>query len=181
MSRTEQITSTMNYRRAEPADAAALAAFAAESFRDTFAAHNTAQDMRAYLDEAYGVGQQSRELADPEMRTLLAESANGIAGFAQVRRKGVPACVTQSRPVEIYRFYVDRRAHGTGVAARLMDEALHAARELGGEHVWLGVWERNARAIAFYMKRGFRDVGSQQFQLGADLQTDRVLVLPLPQ
>ena len=83
--------------------------------------------------------------------------------------------MNQDAPVEIYRFYVDATAHGTGVAQRLMSEALAAARDLGGTHAWLGVWERNPRAIAFYFKCGFRDVGRQLFQLGADSQTDRVL------
>jgi ribosomal protein S18 acetylase RimI-like enzyme len=171
--------SAVTYRRAVPADAPALAAFATCTFTDTYASHNTDEDMRAYLAGAYGVDHQTRELTDPEMITVLAESSNGIVGFAQLRRKAVPACITQSRPVEVYRFYVDQPAHGTGVAGRLMAEAIGAARDLGGEHLWLGVWERNDRAIAFYRKQGFEDVGTQTFQLGADRQTDRVLVLPL--
>jgi diamine N-acetyltransferase len=180
MSGKGQTLAKVTCRRGEPADAAALAAFAARTFSDTYAVHNTGQDMQAYLASAYGVTQQTRELTDPSMRTVLAESEHGLVGYAQVRRKDVPDCVTQEHPVEIYRFYVDRPAHGTGVAAHLMDGALDAAREMGGEHVWLGVWERNARAIAFYVKRGFQDAGTQHFQLGTDRQTDRVLVLRLP-
>ncbi|HET9425386.1 MAG TPA: GNAT family N-acetyltransferase [Gemmatimonadaceae bacterium] len=166
-------------RRASGRDAAALAEFAARTFTDTYAAFNSEEDMRAYLAGAYGVAQQSLELADPGMITVLAESAEGIVGFAQVRRSEAPPSVTHDRPVEIYRFYVDRSAHGTGVAPRLMNAALDAARDLGGSHAWLGVWERNARAIAFYAKSGFRDVGTQTFQLGADRQTDRVVVRAL--
>jgi ribosomal protein S18 acetylase RimI-like enzyme len=162
-----------------PADAAALAAFATRTFTDTYAAHNTEEDLHAYLAGAYGVPQQTRELTDPEMITVLAEGAAGIIGYAQLRRKDLPLCVTHERPVEIYRFYVDRAAHGTGVAARLMGGALAAARDLGGKHAWLGVWERNARAIAFYKKQGFVDVGTQDFLLGSDRQTDRVLVKAL--
>jgi ribosomal protein S18 acetylase RimI-like enzyme len=163
-------------RRARAGDAAALAAFATQAFIDTYAAHNTEKDLRAYLAEAYGAPQQTRELTDPQMITVLAEGPRGIIGYAQLRRKDVPPCVTHERPVEIYRFYVDRTAHGTGVAARLMTEAFASARDLGGKHVWLGVWERNARALAFYRKQGFADVGTQDFLLGGDRQTDRVLV-----
>ena len=57
-----------------------------------------------------------------------------------------------------------------------MDEVERAARHLGGIAIWLGVWERNPRAIAFYEKCGFRDVGSQLFIVGSDPQTDRVMV-----
>ena len=78
--------------------------------------------------------------------------------------------------MEVHRFYVDRPAHGSGIARMLMSEVRRAALELGGRHVWLGVWERNARAIAFYKKTGFIDVGSHDFYVGSDRQTDRVLV-----
>jgi diamine N-acetyltransferase len=169
----------LNYRRAEPADAGALAAFAARAFTETYRAYNTPEDMRNYLASAYGVGQQTRELTDPAMITVLAESEGGLLGYVQLRKKGAPPCVTHDAPVEIYRFYVDASAHGTGVAQKLMDGAVSAAGELGGTHLWLGVWERNSRAIAFYRKSGFTDVGTQVFELGGDKQTDRVLVKPL--
>lgn len=166
----------MKIRRGSPADSAALAALAARTFTDTYAEFNTAEDMRAYVDRVYGLEQQARELEDPGMITVLADSPGGLVGFAQVRRGNAPTCVEHEDAMEVYRFYVDRSAHGTGVAARLMDGAKAAARDLGGRHMWLGVWERNARAIAFYRKSGFTDVGTTHFQLGSDRQTDRVMV-----
>jgi ribosomal protein S18 acetylase RimI-like enzyme len=166
----------VSIRRGRPEDAAALAAFAARSFASTYEAYNTPEDMRNYLASAYGVEQQTRELTDPAMITLIAESERGLRGYVQLRRKSAPPCVTHDAPVEIYRFYVDASAHGTGVAQQLMAEVESAARDLGGRHLWLGVWERNDRARAFYEKSGFADVGTQIFQLGSDKQTDRVLV-----
>jgi predicted N-acetyltransferase YhbS len=110
------------------------------------------------------------------MITVLADSGQELVGYAQLRRSEPPPCVGRDESVEIYRFYVDASAHGSGVAQGLMAEALAAARDLGGRRVWLGVWERNERARAFYKKGGFQDVGTQIFQLGTDHQTDRVLV-----
>jgi ribosomal protein S18 acetylase RimI-like enzyme len=167
---------SVTYRRGVPDDASRLAAFAAKTFTHTYAAFNTAEDMRAYIASSYGVTQQTRELTDPGMITVLAEGAGALVGYAQLRRSTPPECVGPTTSIEIYRFYVDAGAHGTGVAQRLMEAALDAARDLGGRQVWLGVWERNERARAFYRKSGFRDVGQQFFQLGADRQTDRVLV-----
>jgi RimJ/RimL family protein N-acetyltransferase len=60
-----------------------------------------------------------------------------------------------------------------------MSAACEAARELGGRSVWLAVWEHNPRAIAFYRKSGFRDVGDTTFVLGADVQTDRVMMMEI--
>ena len=170
---------SIQIRRAVDSDAAALAEFAARTFADTFGAENRAEDLRAHLESAYGITQQTRELNDPSVVTLLLHRGTTLAGYAQVRSKAPPPCVTRERPVELYRFYVDRLAHGSGVAQRLMAAARAAAREFGGLHLWLGVWERNPRALSFYKKEGFVDVGSTDFYVGPDRQTDRVLVASL--
>ncbi len=166
-------------RRGEVTDAAELAAFAARTFEETFASDNNPEDLRVHLSNNYGEQQQAKELADPNVVTLLVRQNDEIVAYAQVRRCSAPDCVTQADPVELHRFYVDRPAHGTGLAARLMQEAVNVVRELGGQHIWLGVWERNPRAIAFYSKSGFVDVGSQYYMVGPDRQVDRVLVAPV--
>jgi len=171
-------------RRAEPADAAALASFATRVFTDTYAADNTADDLAVYLTASYGARQQAEEIANPDIITLLAEEDGCLAAFAQVRRQPLPEGIKGAAGIEIWRFYVDRSWHGRGLAQSLMAGALDAARELdagkGSRKVWLGVWERNPRAIAFYEKSGFLDVGPKSFLFGRDLQNDRVLIAEIP-
>lgn len=154
-------------RRATPDDAAALAELAARTFHDTFAEHNRPEDMQAYMSEAYGEAQQRAELLDPNRITLVDVSDSTLIAYAQLRL-ALPE-------IEIGRFYVDRPWHGRGVAQSLMNAVNELARDLGATRIWLGVWEHNRRAIAFYEKCGFRDCGSQPFLLGSDLQTDRVM------
>jgi len=163
-------------RRGSVADAAELAAFAAKCFEETYSADNNPDDLRAHLDNSYGLAQQTAELADPLVLTILARSNGELVAYAQVRRNTPPLCVTHAAPVELHRFYVDQRAHGSGLASDLMEAVLQAARELQGRHIWLGVWERNPRAIAFYKKEKFVDVGSTFCMVGPDKQSDRVLV-----
>ncbi|HEX5715660.1 MAG TPA: GNAT family N-acetyltransferase [Thermoanaerobaculia bacterium] len=163
-------------RRGVVSDAPALSAFAARTFAETFGAENRPEDMQVHLASSYGVPQQTRELANPDVVTLLAHQGETLIAYAQVRRQVPPPCVTQERPIELHRFYVDRPAHGSGIARVLMSAVHQAASELGGQHLWLGVWEHNPRAIAFYTKVGFVDVGSKDFYVGSDRQTDRVLV-----
>ena len=166
-------------RRATVADAAALAKLAARTFAETFAADNKPEDIENHLDSAYGLAQQTTEIQDSEAITLLAHREEPLVGFAQVRRKAAPSCVIGERPVELHRFYVLRSQHGTGLGGSLMQAARTAAQELGGHRMWLGVWERNARALAFYRKAGFVEVGNHVFMVGSDPQTDLVLVSPL--
>ncbi|MFN0097433.1 MAG: GNAT family N-acetyltransferase [Gemmatimonadaceae bacterium] len=60
-----------------------------------------------------------------------------------------------------------------------MAQVVDAARHAGAEPLWLGVWERNPRAIAFYRKFGYADVGAHVFVVGTDPQTDRIMTRPL--
>jgi GNAT superfamily N-acetyltransferase len=166
-------------RRSEPADAPALADFAARMFADTFGPYNRPEDMAAHLADRFGVHQQAGEIADPKILTFLVEAEDRLIGYTQIRRIPPPGCVTGEEPVELGRFYVDRPWQGRGLAQRLMAVVWEAAKGLNGRTLWLGVWEGNPRAIAFYEKCGFRDVGSQEFLLGADLQTDCVMVADL--
>jgi GNAT superfamily N-acetyltransferase len=166
-------------RSAEPADAAVLAELARTTFYDTFASSNDAADMALHLQTAYGVPQQTAELQDPQITTLLVEEDGAAIAYAQIRDHHVPECVTGPAPIELWRFYIDRRWHGRGVAAELMTRVKDEARRRGARTLWLGVWERNGRAIAFYTKSGFADVGEHIFLFGTDPQTDRVMAASL--
>jgi diamine N-acetyltransferase len=170
---------TLTMRRADISDAALLAEFAARTFAATFGAENTADDLAAHLAASYGVVQQRREIRNPDVITLLAEDDGRLAGYAQVRRNAAPIEPPPASAVELWRFYVDRPWHGRGVAAPMMSAAKDAAVALGGQQMWLSVWERNPRAIAFYGKCGFRMVGSKDFWVGSDRQTDHVMVVEL--
>ena len=166
----------MTIRTATAADAAVVAALARRTFYDTFASTNDPTDMALHLQSAYGVDQQTREITDRDITTLLVEEGETAIAYAQVRADHVPACVTDAGAVELWRFYVDAAWHGRGVAQALMDHVKTVARERGAKTLWLGVWERNDRARAFYAKCGFTDVGEHIFLFGTDPQTDRVMV-----
>lgn len=161
-------------------DASALAELAARTFGETFGADNRPEDMALHTAHTYGTSQQLTELVDPDIATLLVEVDGQLAGYAQLRSGVAPACVTGEEPVELWRFYIARPWHARGAAQSLMRRVESEAYRRGGRTLWLGVWERNERAKAFYHKTGFTDVGSHVFMLGADAQTDRILVRSLP-
>ena len=169
----------MNIRPATIDDAEVLAELARRTFHDTFAAANDATDMALYLSGAYGIEQQTREITDRDIATLLVEAEGEAVAYAQLRGGHVPECVTGAQPIELWRFYVRREFHGQGIAQRLMERVRSEARDRGAHTLWLGVWERNDRARAFYVKCGFTDVGEHIFLFGTDPQTDRVMVATL--
>ncbi len=166
-------------RDACAADAGALAELAERTFRDTFGAANTDEDMDAHCAENFGKAPQLAEIANTEWCTLLAEEGDLLIGYGQLRWSSAPGCISSTRAVEIYRLYVDARWHGRGVAPMLMTSLLERAATGDTDTVWLGVWEHNPRALAYYRKAGFREVGEHSFMLGGDAQRDIVMSLAL--
>jgi ribosomal protein S18 acetylase RimI-like enzyme len=164
---------------AVPANATALAEFAARTFFESFAADNTSEDMRRHLESAFSPDKQLREIEDPNIDTLILTDGNARwIGYAQLRAGSVSEGVPQGS-IELWRFYVDKAWHGQGVAAALMAGVKLRAKRRGASALWLGVWERNARAQAFYRKHGFGKVGRKVFVVGNDPQTDDVMLCHL--
>ena len=164
-------------RPATPVDAPALSRLAASTFRETFESENTPDDMARYLAEHFTPERQAAEITDPGGRVLLAEHVGGsgeaeLVGYVHLIAGPVHDAVRSPDPLEIRRIYVARAWHGQGVAQALMNAAIDAARARGARTLWLGVWERNPRAVAFYEKYGFTRVGEHTFMLGDDAQTD---------
>jgi ribosomal protein S18 acetylase RimI-like enzyme len=170
--------STQPYIRAGiPADAERLAALGARTFRDTFAADNSPDDIEAYVRDSFSLDRVRAELADDTNTFFLAfvDGEDQPTGYAKLRTGTRDPSVKGSDAVELERLYVDRRAIGHGVGAALMRASLDAAHSAGYRTLWLGVWERNARAISFYLRWGFHTVGDHVFRLGSDDQRDLVM------
>lgn len=171
--------STILFRRGVPADASRLADFGRRTFVETYGAHNTPEDLAAYLAATYGDRQQLRELEDDDSEHVIAEQGGDVVGFALLREGAPPDGVDGAHAIEIRRFYLAQVLHGSGVAAQLMSATVDAALRRGADTLWLGVWEENPRAIRFYQKQGFTTVGRLIFPLGSDGQTDLVMARSL--
>jgi ribosomal protein S18 acetylase RimI-like enzyme len=162
-------------RSAKSSDAASLAAIAERTFRETFAIDNSRDNIDLHCARKFSAEIQGKEISDPQLTTLLGEVAGELVGFAQLRLAHAADCVQSDRPAELHRIYVLSEWHGRGVANELMRAVYAAAAKAGSDCIWLGVWERNFKAIAFYRKCGFAVVGDHPFVLGQDRQRDLIL------
>jgi ribosomal protein S18 acetylase RimI-like enzyme len=178
MTVTDPVTKSLQIRPGQPADAEPLSILAAQSFRDAFAAENTADDLDGYIRESFSTARIHSELLDRSNTFLLAfaQASLTTVGYAKLRRGKADLSVKGPEPIELHRLYVHSSAIGCGVGAALMRASLDAARAGGCQTLWLGVWEHNTRAIEFYKRWGLEVVGGHPFQLGADLQTDLIMM-----
>ncbi|HYP52820.1 MAG TPA: GNAT family N-acetyltransferase [Pyrinomonadaceae bacterium] len=166
------MTTHISIRRATRDDATLLADLGERTFTEAFAGLCAAEDLEAYTSSAFTSARLAEELADAGAAFWVAEAGGEPAGYAKLHASETPPCVAGERPVELARLYVLRRWHGLGAAHALMRACVDEARGRGHRTMWLGVWEHNPRAQAFYRKWGFRRVGEHIFQLGSDPQTD---------
>lgn len=165
----------IHIRRATNQDNRLLADIGAETFYESFAADNRPENMAAYLSSAFSPAIQGAELADPRSRFLLAEVDGAAAGYMHLKFTAAPPQNVGRKPVKIARLYTRKPWQGKGVGAGLMQQCLQDAASAGCDVAWLGVWEKNPRAIAFYRKWGFVAAGYQPFRLGDELQQDLVM------
>jgi ribosomal protein S18 acetylase RimI-like enzyme len=162
---------TCTLRTATAADALLIADISRQTFSETFAADNDPADMQLFFEQQFTRGRLMLEVGRPELHFVLAYVGEEVAGYVKLRegkkQEGIPG-----NSLEIARLYALKKYIGAGVGAKLMAESLRLAQEQGKEWVWLGVWERNARAIAFYERWGFEKFSECDFLLGRDVQRD---------
>ena len=166
-------------RYAKPEDARLLAELGARTFSDAFAADNTAENMSAYIESSFSLAQQTSELTDALSTFFIAEVSGVAAGYAKIRAGEPAEGITGAKPIELVRLYVSTEWFGRGVGEALMRACIEEATRLGYKSIWLGVWERNGRAQAFYRKWNFSVVGEHFFLLGTDSQRDLLMERPL--
>lgn len=136
-------------------------------------------NMDLHCEKNFGPDIQAREIADRGLATTLALEGGQLVGFTQVVLARPHPAVDAKRPAELNRIYVTADRHGKGIAQALMKAAFASARAAGADCLWLGVWEHNPKAMAFYRKFDFEIVGSQAFMLGLERQRDLVMSLRL--
>lgn len=180
-------------RKATVSDSKALAALGVEVFTATFAHSCTKEQLQAFLDEAYTPEAIAKDIADSSKDVLVATEEDDndsssstpgeggkLLGFMYLTRGSSEPCVDHlERPVELQRLYIALGAHGKGLGKALSLAADERAREQGFKTIWLGVWEENHKAQAFYRKMGYERIGEHVFDVGGDLQTDEIWWKPL--
>jgi diamine N-acetyltransferase len=171
--------SNVHLRIGDVTDASALSAIARETFYESFAHENDEEDMRLYLETNFLPQQIEDELKDKRTTFFLAYAGEELAGYAKVSLKAPEKMDKDVSGLEVERIYVRSRHQRRNIGQKLLDQCLAHARAYAVEVVWLGVWQHNKKAVAFYKRNSFVQYGEHDFVLGKDVQTDWLMMLEI--
>jgi len=161
--------------RIEPCEAATLLDFSRETFFDFFGPLNEPANMEAYASVAFTPEKIFSELTNPGSEFYFAMLDDEIAGYLKLNYNDAQTEFKDPNSLEVERIYVSRQHHKKHIGKRLLDFAINKAVNNNFDYIWLGVWEHNSNAIGFYQHNGFETIGSHEFMLGDDRQTDLLM------
>jgi ribosomal protein S18 acetylase RimI-like enzyme len=165
----------IRFRTCEPSDLDALRTIAYRTFDDAFRHMNAAANIDAYLDSAFAKARLEEELRTPGSTFLFLYNERTLAGYMKLNEGRAQTHGADPDALEIERIYVLRDFQGLGMGRALIEKADEIARKKKKKFLWLGVWEKNENAIAFYKRMGFRKTGTHPFIMGRDHQTDHLM------
>lgn len=146
-----------------------------ETFRDTFQDQNTEEDLYNYLEKAYNTEQLTSELLNQQSEFYFVFNRNDLAGYLKININEAQSETKGEDALEIERIYILPQFKGKGLGKILIQQAVGRAQFHRKTNIWLGVWEHNQAALAFYKKLGFVQTGAHSFFMGKDEQTDLIL------
>jgi diamine N-acetyltransferase len=161
--------------RVTAGDVRALRDMAVLTFTDTFGPDNTADDMEMYLQSEMTPERFAREISDAAFEIFFAAAGDRIIGYVTLHDEDDPDEESAGKGLKIERLYLLREFQGKKFGTELMYVTEEIARRKKAGYLWLGVWEKNFPALAFYEKNGFVRTGSCLFILGKDRQTDYIM------
>ena len=150
-----------------------------KTFTETFTPHNKAENLNIYLTNSFTVEKLTKELLNKDSKFYFAEVDGQIAGYLKVNFREAQTELQDPWAIEVERIYVLQSFQGKKVGQALMETAFQEAKKNQCQYLWLGVWEKNEKALAFYIKNGFEVFGNHVFQFGDEPQNDLMMKLKL--
>ncbi len=146
-----------------------------ETFNETFKNQNSPENMNAYLDTAFTLEQLEKELSNLSSQFYFVYFNNELAGYLKVNTNDAQSEEMGAESLEIERIYIKSKFQKHGLGKYLFNKAFELAVKNNKKKIWLGVWEKNENALAFYKKMGFIQTGAHSFYMGDEEQTDFIM------
>lgn len=146
-----------------------------ETFNDTFKDQNSPENMKAYMERAFNFKQLEEELSNVSSEIFFIYFNEELAGYLKVNMNDAQSEKMGDESLEIERIYIKNKFQKHGLGKYLLNKAMEITMENNKKKIWLGVWEKNENAIAFYNKMGFVQTGAHSFYMGDEEQIDFIM------
>jgi diamine N-acetyltransferase len=170
---------TINIKKCTLEDLHILQEISYETFNETFKHQNSPENMNAYLEKAFNLNQLEQELSNSSSEFFFIYFNSEVAGYLKINTDDAQSENMGNESLEIERIYIKNKFHKKGLGRYLINKAIEIAVEWNKKKIWLGVWEKNERAIGFYKKIGFVQTDAHSFYMGDEEQTDLIMTKPL--
>ena len=165
----------LQFRQCTIEDLNILCEFSKNMYYETFKEMCSPEDMEAYLSEAFDPEKIRGEQENPHSSFYFLLADDQLVGYIKLNEAEAQSDLNDPDSLELERIYVSGTVQGTALGSYLMKQAVEIAGQQAKKYLWLGVWEKNTRAIAFYHKHGFYEIGTHTFVMGDDIQTDYIM------
>ncbi|UCH13130.1 MAG: GNAT family N-acetyltransferase [Bacteroidales bacterium] len=169
----------LNYRMCNIKDLEKIVDIARITFDDTFRASNTEENMNAYMDSSFSKNKLTEELKNEESEFYFAYLNDSLIGYFKINTGRAQTEDFDNSYLELERFYLLKEFKGQNFGKQILEKVVNLARGKNVKYIWLGVWEKNYRALKFYGKNGFTKFGEHFFIMGRDKQVDHLMKLSL--
>jgi diamine N-acetyltransferase len=165
----------INLKKCTLEDSRKLQEISYGTFHETFKLQNSPENMNAYLERAFNLEQLEKELSNISSQFFFVYCNNEVAGYLKVNTDDDQSEEMGDESLEIERIYIRNKFQKHGLGKYLLNKAMEIAMDGNKKKIWLGVWEKNENAIAFYKRMGFVQTGAHSFYMGNEEQLDFIM------
>ena len=157
----------------------ALLDLARSTFKVSFEQQNKPEDFKLYMEKAFSRSVFKDQLRDPNSSFYFVRQLEETVGYIKINEKEAQNEQFDTQSIELERFYIKSSFQGQNIGKEVLKLVLDMVKNTEATFLWLGVWEKNAKAIRFYERHGFKKFGSHPYYLGNDKQTDYLMKIDL--
>ncbi|WP_117170386.1 GNAT family N-acetyltransferase [Paraliobacillus sediminis] len=150
-----------------------------ETFNETFKDNNSHEQINAYLEKAFNLKQLEEELTNRSSQFFFVYFNHEVAGYLKINTADAQSEAMGDDSLEIERIYIKKKFQKHGLGKLLLNKAIDITMKQKKKKIWLGVWEENENAIAFYHRKGFIQTNAHSFYMGDEEQVDLIMTKTL--
>lgn len=169
----------LHFQECTHADLNTLVEITRKTFVDAFEKDNDPEDFNTYIDKAFDKNNIEQQLGNPDSIFYFVYKDEVLSGYFKLNEHAAQTDIKSEESIELERIYVLQDFQGQKIGQWMLKEVVNLARSMQKEFLWLGVWEKNSRAIAFYENNGFSKFGKHPYYIGKDKQMDWLLRIDL--